>query len=154
MKGLKVERAQPSNAIDIYALLKLAAEDGAFHEQTPSSKQLQQYYFQKLIPFEVMTPSHFWYLAKRGRGFLGLLHAFIVPGRWDGEINTIYVDLVYVVEHRRNRGIAKELLKKLKEDAEDIGIKKFEFLAVDKVQEKWVKDWKATKISNYMRVEL
>lgn len=154
MKGLKIERAQSSNAIDIYALLKAAAEERVFPDHNPSAKQLQQYYFQKLIPTEIINPCHFWYLAKRGRGFLGLLHAFMVPSRWDGEIDRIFVDLVYVTENRRDRGIARAMLDKLKSDAGDLGINKFEFLAENKVEPKWAKDWGATKVSNYMRVEL
>lgn len=153
MKGLKIDRATPSNAIDIHALLTEAANEKVFSVENPNKRQLQQYYFQKLIPQELTNPMHFWYLARRGRGFLGVLHAFAIPGRWDGAISSLFVDLVFVVENRRSLGVGKELIKRLCQDAEDIGIKTFDFLAEDKVADKWIKEFSAKKISNLMRVE-
>ena len=149
MKGLVVERASVSNAIDVYPLVRLAAREGYFTE-SPSEHQLREYYFRVIQ--ELNQPHHIFYLARRGRGFLGVLHAIVIPGRWDGRMNSIYVDLVYVVEKRRQMGVGKKLLDQLALDAEEIGIKNFEFLAKDELVEYWCKERKAKKISNLMRV--
>jgi GNAT superfamily N-acetyltransferase len=149
MKGLTVERAGASNAIDVFPLLRQAAKEGAFTD-TPSDLQLQRYFY--ALTGLLTQPNHFFYLARRGRGFLGVLHAIVVPGRWDGTPDTVYIDMLYVVEKRRKMGVGKKLLDQLAKDAEEIGIKKFEFLAKDELVDYWCKKRKAQKISNLMRV--
>jgi GNAT superfamily N-acetyltransferase len=154
MKGLKIERAAPSNAIDIYALLKEAATEKCFPLNNPTGKQLEQYYFQTLIINELPNPLHFWYLAKRGRGFLGLLHCYAVPGRWDGKIDTLFVDILYVVEKRRKMGIGKKLIEEMKKEAENVGIKRLHFLAEPKVEKLWRDREGAKKKTSIMEVLL
>lgn len=154
MKGLKIERAKPSNAIDIYALLKQASEEGAWAHDNPNEKQLEQYYFDGLILRDLPSPHHFFYLAKRGRGFLGVLHAFVLPRRWDGYIDRIFVDLLFVPEKRRKKGIGKKLIDELMKEADNMNIKRIEFLADDKTSDYYKKKIKAKPIAQYMGVSL
>ena len=153
MKGLVVERARPSNAIDVFPLIKQAAEAGVFHDARPTEKMLKSFYF-KLLTEQLPSEFHFYYLGRRSRGYLGLLHAFVVPGRWDGRIDTMYIDLLFTVEKRRKMGVGQKLLDQLLADAENLGIKNFEFLVPDDQVEYWKKKRQAKKASNLMRVSL
>lgn len=155
MKGLKIVRALPSNGLDIYALLKQAMEEKIFPD-SPTSKQLEEYYLTKLISYELTSPMNFWYVAKRGRGFLGCLHAVIMPRRWDsGPPDQMFLELVYVTEPRRKMGIGKKLIDELIKDAENMGIKKIDLLAYDKVFDGyWAKKRDSKKVANLGRIEL
>lgn len=151
MKGLTVIRAMPSNAIDIYPLLEQAAKEGVF-DDSPTGRDLKNYYFNLLN--ELKSDFHFWYLAKRGRGFLGFLHAVAMPRRWDGQISSLFIDTVFVVENRRKMGIGRKLIDELMKDADHIGIKRFEFASPEDQTEHWVKELKAKKSKVAMRVDL
>lgn len=152
MKGLKVQKAAPSNSIDIYALLKEALKEGLLVGK-PSERALQQYYFTRLID-ELCHPHHFWFIARRGRGYLGFVHALMVPGRWDGTVDSLVVDLVFVTKNRRKHGIGRKLLEELKKEAQNMGIRKFEFVCPDNLVEHWKLTQGAAKIMNVMRVEV
>lgn len=155
MKGLKITRAQASNAIDVYALLKEWAKENKGKDlvvEVPSEKKLQYYFFARLIP-ELQSPLNLVLLARRGRGYLGFLHALLVPGRWDGQIDSIFVDKVYVVSNRRKMGIGRRLLDELKKEAENMGIKRIELLADDELKAYGAKHGAAQK-SNFMRIDL
>lgn len=152
MKGLKIHRAQPSNSIDIYALMKEAQKEGVLYGR-PSERQVQNYYFSSLIN-ELCHPLHFWFMARRGRGFLGFVHGICVPGRWDGSVEMMIVDLVFVTKNRRKSGIGRKLLDELRKEAQNIGIKRLEFLSSDGQQAYWEKERGALKIQNLMGVTL
>lgn len=151
MKGLVIERARPSNTIDVYPLIKEAAKEGIFYGPAPTEKSIKEYYY-KLLTQELPLETHFFYLARRSKGFLGLLHAVIVPSRWDWTINTMFVDFVFVREHRRKYGIGKDLINRMMKDAAEIGIKNFEFLSPESQVEFWEKEHGAKKTSVLMRV--
>lgn len=151
MKGVKVYRAQPSNAIDIYALLKEAAKEKVLPEN-PSEKLIEKYYFTSLMN-ELCDVRHLWFLARRGRGFLGYLHAIIVPGRWDGSA-TIIIDFVYVTKNRRKNGIGKKLLDELVKSAENMGVKRLDFMCPVDQTEYWQKERGAIRKQDFMRVDL
>lgn len=150
MKGLKVMRAQPSNAIDVYPLLEKAAKEGVFFD-IPKDKDIKNQYFKTLD--ELKSPYHFWYLAMRGRGYLGFVHAVAVPSRWTGQFEHMIVDAIYVADHRRKMGIGKMLIQELKQEAENIGIRRIEFVCSDEQIDMWKKSG-AAKTRNLMRVEL
>lgn len=154
MKGLKIVRAEASNAIDVYALLKEWAKESrsAGDGEAPSDKKLQQYFFSRLIT-ELQHPFHWIFLARRGRGYLGYLHALLTPGRWDGTVDTLYLERIYVVPGRRKNGIGRKLLDELHKEAENMGIKKIELLTNDDVKAYW-QGRGAKPVSNYMRIQL
>ena len=152
MKGLKIDRARPSNAIDIYALLKEAQKERVLYGD-PSERQLQSYFFGGLIA-ELSSPLHLFFVAKRGRGFLGFVHAVLIPGRWDGFISHAVIDTIFVTKKRRKNGIGRKLLDDLKKEVENIGIKRLEFLASDPELEYWAKERGAAKIKNLAGVDL
>lgn len=143
MKGVKVIRASVSNAIDIYPFLKKAAPH--FSPQ-PTTSQLQAYYMGGLLK-ELAAPSHFWFLARRARGYLGVAHAFVVPSRWDGALETLFVDMLYVIEKRRNRGVGTKLINELKLLAETLKLRRIDFLVDDK-------DFGGEKVKTLMRISL
>jgi GNAT superfamily N-acetyltransferase len=150
MKGVTVFRANPSNTIDVFPLFEQAAKEGVF-PNAPSRLQLKDFYFRLLN--ELSSPHHFYYLARRGRGFLGVLHAIAIPGRWDGRVDTLHIELLFTEkEKNRKMGVGKKLLDQLAKDAEEIGIKNFEFLTKDELVEYWCKKRRAVKVSNLMRV--
>lgn len=153
MKGLKILRAKPSNAIDIFPLLAKAAEEGVF-DVKPSQKELKMYYFKKMVD-ELAHPAHAWYVAQRGRGFLGFIHGIVIPSRWDGDkVDTVVIDAIYVAEKYRKQGIGKKLIEELKHDADNFGIKHVLFTSPESLDQKWIKDMKAEKIKSLMRVDL
>lgn len=150
MKGCVVERAKASNTIDLYPLILKAVKEGLYPGPAPSEKVMKDFYF-NLLTKELPSEFHFYYLAKRGRGYLGYLHAIPVPNRFDGSVSTFFVEILYVVEKRRKMGVGKKLITALKKDAENMGIKNFEFVCSDAQIEHWEKDG-AKKFSNMMRV--
>lgn len=152
MKGLKIERAKPSNAIDIYPLLEKCMKGGHFVDD-PSLKELKNYYFANLIP-ELGSPMHFWYLARRGKGFYGFLHAIVVPRRWDGTPESMFVDTVFVQENKRKLGIGAKLIDELQKDAENIGVRKLEFLCPEDQLEMWSSKRSAEKVNSVMRIDI
>lgn len=155
MKGLKITRAQASNAIDVYALLKEWAKENKGKDlvvEVPSEKKLQYYFFARLIP-ELQSPLNLVLLARRGRGYLGFLHALLVPGRWDGQIDSIFIDKIFVTANRRKMGIGRRLLDELKKEAENMGIKRIELLADAGSKAYWEKH-KASPTCEVMRLDL
>lgn len=152
MKGLKIERAKPSNAIDIYALLCEAQKEGVLPDK-PSERQLKAYYFGGLLR-EIVSPQHIFFVAKRGRGYLGYAHAFLVPGRWDGVVSRVIVNQVFVVKHRRKNGIGRKLLDELKKQIENIGIKRVEFACPAIQMEYWARERGALATDVIMGVDL
>lgn len=149
MKGLRIERAKPSNAIDIYALLKDMASEGLIHDK-PSDRALKAYYFGSLLD-ELASPGHMFFVAKRGRGYLGFVHGmFISP--WG---NTKFiVNHLFVVKHRRKMGIGKKLLDALKKEIENNNVKRVEFSCPIDQKEYWEKKRKAQEIEIIMGVDL
>lgn len=152
MKGVVVERARPSNCIDVYPLIKQAAKEGVFYGNPPATKSLEQFYY-SLLTKELPDPGHFYYLAKRGRGYLGCLHAVIARDRWSGMVSKMWVDFVFVGEKKRKCGVGKKLIERLMKDAGEIGIKDFDFLCREEQLEYFQKKFKAEKLSVLMRVK-
>lgn len=150
MKGLVVERAKPNNAIEVYPLIREALKAGIITGQAPSEKTLKEFYY-RLLMDELPHPGQFYYLARRSRGFLGLLHAVIVPNRWDRNTYSIFVDFVFVKEKRRKYGVGRKMLDALMNDALAIGIREFEFACPEDQVEYWSKERKAVKQSALMR---
>lgn len=151
MKGVKIEKARPSNAIDIYPLLKEALKEGSL--DCPSERHLESYYFGGLIN-ELSSPFHAWLLAKRSRGFLGCLHAILLPSMYDARNLSAYVDLVYVSKHRRKNGIAKQLVEEFVKEIKSEGIiRRIDFLCPQDQIEYWGK-YGAKPTKSMMRVSL
>lgn len=121
MKGLKVIKAAPSNAIDIYALLKEANKEKVL-EGRPNEKQLQNFYF-GVLTGQLASPIHRWFLARRGRGYLGYLHAVFIPNQFTGNVEYCYVDSIFVVKKRRKMGIARKMLEEFEKEIDNIGVR-------------------------------
>lgn len=153
MKGLKIVKAKPSNAIDIYALLKHAAKEEVYPGVQPTEKELRTFYLNSLFQDHLQNPYHMYYLARRGRGYLGFLHAMVTQNYWTQQIDGLFIELIFVAEKHRKKGVAKKLLETLREEAENIGVKKIDLCAMDKRQDFWTKHG-AGKITNTMRIEL
>lgn len=153
MKGLKIFKAKPSNAIDIYALLKQAVQEGVYPDPQPTKKQLQQFYLGHLLQHHLPSPFHFYYLAKRGRGFLGFLHAVAAPNYWDGSFDSLFIELLFVSEKYRKKGVAKKLLETLRKESEDMNIKRLDLFSKDHNLDYWKKQG-AKRTTNAMRIEL
>ncbi len=152
MKGLKIEKAKPSNVIDIYALLQEAVKEGCLVGK-PTERQMKSYYFVGLLN-EVDHPNHIWFVAKRGRGYLGFVHAVLIPGRWDGQVRSVAVDTVFVTKRRRKNGIGRKLLDEVKKEVQNLEIKRVEFVTpIDQV-EMWTKKYSAKTESYIMGVDL
>lgn len=150
MKGLKIERAKPSNAIDIYALLKQAMEEGVLPGK-PTERQIKAYYFTGLIN-DVANPTSIYLVAKRGRGYLGFLHATILT-KW-GTNHEVLVTQIYVTKNRRKNGIGRKLLDELKKQVENLGIRRIEFACPLDQVEYWAKERGAKPVQTIMGVDL
>jgi len=153
MKGLKIFRAKPSNAIDIYALLKQAVQESVYPDPQPSKRQLQDFYLGQLLQSHLPSPYHYYYLAKRGRGFLGYLHAALCPNYWDGSADSMFIELIFVSKKYRNKGVAKKLLETLRKDAEDMDVKRLDLFSMAPNLEYWNKQG-AEGVTNMMRISL
>ena len=154
MKGVKILRAQPSDNIEILRLLKDAIKEGVLPDEKPTQQQLRIYNFEKLLTVELPDPKQFWLIAKRAKGHWGILHAYVIPNRWDSRLDRMFIDIAFVRKDKRKKGIGKKLIDDIFQHAQNIGINKIEFLAKDDEAEMWIKKRKAKKLSNYMRVDL
>ncbi len=152
MKGLKIEKAKPSNAIDIFALLSQGQKEGLLPGK-PSERQLKSYYFGRLLS-DLGAPGHLWVMAKRGRGYLGFAHAKVQPGIWDAQVSSVTIDLIFVVPNRRKNGIGRKLLDEIVKEVENLGIKRIEFVCPPEQVEYWQKARKATVVKVGMGVNL
>ncbi len=153
MKGVKIKQALLGNAIDIYALLKEAVKEGMFPaDQTPNQRELEHYYLTGLLE-ELRNLTHRYYIAQRGRGFLGYAHIIVMPDRWNRSELSILIETVFVVKKRRKMGIGKALVDEVKKLAQDNGIKNIVLLAKDDMIDYWSKQG-AEKLSNYLRIEV
>ena len=150
MKGLKIIRAMPSNAIDVHPLFEKAAKEGIYGE-VPKDKEIKNQYFKTLD--ELKSPYHLYYLAQRGRGFFGFVHAVVIPGRWTGAADHMYVDAIYVTPGKRKNGIGRKLIEELRKEAENIGIRRVEFSCSEEQIKYWEKVG-AKKINVLMRMSL
>lgn len=152
MKGLKIEKAKPSNAIDIFALLSAGQKEGILPGK-PSERQLKSYYFSRLLS-DLGAPGHLWFMGKRGRGYIGFAHAKVQPGRWDGQVSSVTIDLVYVVANRRKHGVGKKLLDEIVKEVENLGIKQIELTCPPEQVQYWAKSLKAQPARIVMGVSL
>lgn len=152
MKGLKIEKAKPSNVIDIYALLQEAQKEGILPGK-PTPRELKSYYIRTLLQ-TVGGPGHIYFLAKRGRGYLGFVHAFIAASQWTGVASHVVVNYIYVVGKRRKNGIGKKLLDELKKEVQDLGIKRVEFSCPTIQAGDWSKSQGADSKRVIMEVDL
>lgn len=153
MKGVKPKRATLEHAVDVYKMFKTANNEGIFPaDQEPTDKQIKSYYFSLLN--ELVDPMHFWYVAQRGRGFVGFLHAVAMPNRWDPTmVDTLLLDLIHVNQSKRKSGIGKKMLDLFISEAKSLGVKQIVLLGQDHVVDYWQKQ-DAEKLSNYMRIKL
>lgn len=152
MKGLKIDKAKPSNAIDIFALLNAGVKEGILPEK-PTDRQMKSYYFSSLLR-DIGAPGHIWLVARRGRGYLGFAHAYVRPGRWDGQVTSVFVDLVFVVKHRRKLGVGLKLVDEVKKEVENLGIKRIEFSCPPDQMQYWSKARSANAFQVVMGVDL
>lgn len=150
MKGLKIERAKPSNAIDIHALLKLAAQEGLLPGR-PTDNQLKTFYFTTLLS-DMTNPNSIYLVAKRGRGYLGFCHAMVLT-KW-GTSHEVLISQIFVTKNRRKNGIGRKLLDELKKQVENLGIRRIEFACPLDQVEYWAKERVAKPVQTIMGVDL
>jgi GNAT superfamily N-acetyltransferase len=154
IKGCKIKHAQLDNCIDIYALLKEAVKEGIHPEGDgpDDDKALKQYYITGLLE-ELRSPNHIYWLAARGRGYLGYLHAVLVPDVWTKSKWQMLIEMVYVKEKRRKNGIGKGLIEEAQAFAKENKIEKIILMGKDDMLPYWEKRG-AKKLSNYMRIDV
>lgn len=128
MKGVVIERAKPSNVLDIYALFKSSVKDGVWAAQTPNQEETKNYYFKILE--ESMLPTEFIFLARRGKAYWGYLQAQLCPGPW-GRKPVMFIKMLYVVPKKRKLGIGKKLIGHLKNSCSQMGIDSIELMCQD-----------------------
>lgn len=144
-----IERAVPSNILDIYALAKAAVKEGAYNYPFPNEQQLKSYYFTLLE--ELANPRELFFIARKGRQYLGFVHATLVQRPW-GDSMVMFVKMNYVIGKKRKLGIGKQLADRMLEEGKRLGITKFEFMCNDEMLEFWSKKRGAKKLMNYMVV--
>lgn len=133
LKGVVIQRALPENLIDVYALVKEASKEGLFKPFTPTPQEMLSYsYVRGGLADELGSPHSLIYLAKRGRGFFGYIHAQLV---FRPLINkyTCMLNTVYIVPKKRKLGIGRALITRLKEDCKRMGIGSLELLCEDEM---------------------
>ena len=158
MKGLKIIRADLSNFLDVFALFDQAVKEKVFPVSRPTKKQFRDFYT-SLTRNHLVSKYERFYLAKRGRGYLGVLHVMFVPGQWtipgkeieNEDLETAVINPLFVTKNRREKGIGNKLLNFFKKDIEDLDIKNIDLLAEDHVVKYWQKRG-AKPLTNYMRM--
>jgi predicted GNAT family acetyltransferase len=150
MIGVKIEKAMPSNLIDVYDLFKKAAKEGLFVYPQPTEEQIKEYYFMLLQ--ELADPRTLVYIARKGKQFLGYVHGHIIQRPW-GSPYMVFIKMCFVIDKKRKLGVSKDLVDKLVEDCKKMGVTTFEFMANDEMCDYWSKKRKARKVLNYMVVE-
>ena len=150
MKGVIVERALTSNVLDIYALFKEGVKENLFDYQNPTPEQAKNYYFQLLR--ELSSPVNLFYIARRGRQYLGYIHGVLALRPYEQTNHLCFVNPLFVTAKKRKLGIGKKLTDRLKEDCRKMGVSRIELLCHDKMIDYWVKN-KAQKVMNLMILE-
>lgn len=149
MKGVVIDRALPSNILDLYALFKAAVKEGAYRHQPPTDEQLKSYYFALLE--ELAHPRNLVYLARKGRQHLGFIQAQLVLSPWGGT-HICFIKMHYVLPKKRKLGIGKKLLSRLSSDCKAMGVSTLELMCHDEMAGYWSKQ-KAKKVLNLMVLE-
>ena len=150
VSGFSVVRGTPGNILDAYDMYKRIWKE-AWSFPKLSEDQQKAYYWQLLE--ELTQQNHMVLLLKRGTKFYGMVHAVIVPKPL-GQPPALLVKNIYVLDSKRKRGGGKLLIDEMVFLAGRYGIKNFDFMAPDELVEYWVKKRKATKVANYMTVEV
>lgn len=149
----QIERAKPSNILDIYALFKKAAKEGIYPEIL-NEDNIKDYYFRMCDPMngELVNPYHVFLLARRGRQYLGYLHAYMTSKPKSNK-NVMFLELIYIDPKKRKLGVAKQLLDQFLGDCKKMKIPSIELLCKDELVPYWSKK-KAVKTCNAMRIDL
>ena len=151
MKGIKIERAKPSNCVDIYALYSEFYKEFSDKIYPKIGKRERENYYCSLIEWLKPTSNCMFYLARKGRRYVGFIHSqcYINPfGQF--EMNTLSC---FVQKGKRKLGIGKDLAEKTIEEAKNIGISVIKLNCQDNLLEQWGK-FGAKKVSNVMIKEL
>lgn len=149
-KGVKIERAMPSNLIDIYALVKMAHKEGKLMQPAPSEADIGKYYMHLLDL--LADPGHnFFYIAKKGRMFLGYVQLRL-SFRNLGPSPIMAITNLYVIPKKRKLGVGRALFKHGIEELKKAGIGRFEFLCEDDLVAYYEK-LQARRTMNFMVIE-
>ena len=155
IKGVKIERAAPSNIIEVFRFYKQYYEE--FGEAKSGKMKITKadmtdFYFKLLYEF-LPDPSHVIYLARRGKAYWGIIHAQIVSKPMLGSPMALFIHTVFIRKGKRKLGVGSKLADKIEEDAVNLNAKTIEFMCRDNLVEKWEKHG-AKKFLNYMIKEL
>lgn len=148
MRGIIIERATPSNILDVFALFKESVKEGNLGKWTP--EQMKEYYWALLN--ELADPHQLILLAKRGRTYWGYSHGSL-GFRPSGTARVIFIRSVFVVGKKRKMGIGKQLIEHARGLCQKMGINTAEFMCDDNQVEYWSKKVRAVKKKNFMVIE-
>lgn len=153
MQGVKIERAVPSNNIDIYPLyLDFIKESEGANKPYPKIPQaIQRKFYQDILFRAFEDPNQIMWLARRGKTYMGFAHAHILPRPPKGYI--LYIHTLFVQKHRRKLGIAKLLADAMESEARNLGLSAIELMCTPLLSPKWEKHG-AKKVYDYLVKEL
>lgn len=151
MKGVKIERAMPSNNIDIYPLYLEFIKESGNKPYPVINPQIQRKFFQDVLIRGFSDPNQIFLTARRGKSYWGFAHAAILPRPPVGYI--LYIHTLFVQKHKRKLGIAKDLADALESEARNLGLGAIELMCTPALTLKWEKHG-AKKIYDYLVKEL
>ncbi len=150
IKGVKLERALPSNILDIYALYKMAHKEGKLMTPAPTDKELKDYYF-TLLELLADQALNYVYLARKGRMYIGFVQLRL-SFRSLGPSPIMAITNLYVHPKKRKLGIGRALFQHGVDEMKKAGVNRFEFLCEDDLVAYYHKIG-AKKALNFMVVE-
>jgi GNAT superfamily N-acetyltransferase len=150
MRGVKFERAKPSNILDVYALVKQAHKEDAFVHPKPTLEQVQAMYFDLLDALAGPTTAIF--LARKGKSIVGMVQV-TVSFRKVGPSPIGVIAFLYVIPKRRKLGIGRELMRHAIAELKKAGVPSFEFFCKDELVGYYNKVCQARKTLNMMVIE-
>ena len=153
IKGVRIEKALPSNFADLLILYKEAYTEKAGLKPWPhlSLQDLKEAAFNNIQ--ELAQPNVVCFLARRGKKYVGFIFGRIIERRVGSPKHSMFVEMCFITKTKRKLGIGDCLAKKMLELSSNLGLGSIEIMCNDELKDKWLK-YGGAKIYNYLVKEL
>jgi hypothetical protein len=153
MKGVKLERAVPSNFADIHILYKEAYAEKAGLKAWPkySKVDIDNASFTNIQ--DLANPNVICFMARRGKKYIGFILGKVLERQLGSPRYYMFVTLCYITKTKRKLGIGNCLTEKIIEYSRNLGLGSIEIMCNDELVDHW-KKYEGKKVFNYLVKEL
>jgi len=137
IKGVKVERAKPSNIVDITAMVREYAKESKGIKLYPiyTDADVEEYTFHALEA--IKSPNNIYLLARRGRSYWGFVHGRVYRRPYGSPVLCMYVEMLHVLKAKRKLGVGNLLADSIEKEARKLGVGAIELMCKDELIKKW-----------------